>query len=90
MTFFLAGEYPRTSGLGPCQQLDSGEGAEDQEVHAVAEAGAGLPRPLAPAPDTEGGVTVWGHDTRDADQGGPGEASLHTCNILEVRIPFHI
>ena len=80
----LAGEYPGPPGVGHCDQLDCGEGEENQEVHQVGEEG---PRPpCAPAPPSypEGGVTVRRHNPGNADQSRDREAFLPAGHIFEV------
>ena len=83
----LSGEYPGPPGLGHCDQLDCGEGEEDQEVHQVGEAGPCPPCALAPAPDTEGGVTIRRHFPSDAGQSCHRETLLPASYIIEVIIP---
>ena len=82
----LSGEYPGPPGLGHCHQLDCGEGEEDQEVHQVGEAGPCPPCALAPAPDTEGGVTIRRHFPSDAGQSCHCETILPASNVFEVNI----
>ena len=76
--------------MGHCDQLDCGEGEENQEVHQVGEEG---PRPsCAPAPPSypEGGVTIRRHDPGDADQSPDGETLLPASHVFEVNIQAQV